>query len=132
LSEALTSAIKKANMRRHIDEIQKEVARLRTQSGLSREGDVNLLTEKLQGVLRNECAMLAKEIGLGGDYPLTFMLTNALVCLAWSSFSIKKTSLDQSRPFEETFEMVALTSGFGEVLNSVAADAAAYAELSNK
>jgi len=133
LSEALTSAIKKADLRRHIVAIPQEVAKLQAQTDLSKgPGEQNLITEKLQGVLRDECALLANEIGLGGDYPLRFMLTNALVCLAWSAFSIKRTSLDQSLPFDETLEMVDLISGFGEVLNSVAAEATAYAELSNR
>lgn len=133
MSEALTSAIKKADLRKHIDEIQQEVTKLRNEMGGQKKGeDASLITERLQQVIRNESSKLAKEIGLGGDYPLRFMLTNAIVCLAWSAFSVKKTTLDQSLPFEETLEMVDLSSGLGQVLETVVAEATAYGELSKR
>jgi len=120
-------------MRRHIDAIQRAVTTLRGQTGKPASAeDSDLVVEEMQGALRNECSALAREIGLGADNPLGFMLTNAILCVAWSAFSIKKASLDQSLPFGETFEMVDLTSGLGDVLSSVAMDAASYAELSNQ
>jgi len=133
LSEALTSAIRKVDMRRHIDAIEQEVAELRSQGGPPKEeGEPNDFTDRLQEVLRAESAKLARELGVGGGYPLRFILTNAIICLAWSAYSIKKTSLDQSLPFDETLDMVDLASGLGDVLSSVAAEAARYAELSSK
>jgi len=120
-------------MRKHIDAIELEVAKLRSQGGLSKKtGDPDVFTGKLQLLLQSESAKLAKELGVGGDYPLKFILTNAILCLAWSAYSIKKTSLDQSLPFDETLDMVDLASGLGDVLNSVASEAARYAELSSK
>ena len=120
-------------MRRHIDAIQQAMTKLGSEIGKpSGAAEADMIVEKIQGVLRDECSMLEKEIGIGGDYPLRFMLTNAIACLAWSAYSIKKASLDQRRPFGEMLEMAALASGLGEVLDAVAIDAAAYAELSSQ
>ncbi len=133
MSEVLNSAIKKVDLRKHIDAIELEVAKLRGPGGRPVDAEATkAFTESLQVVLRNESLMLAKELGMGGDYPLKFVFTNAIVCLAWSAYSIRKSALDQSLPFEQTLEMVDLASGMGEVLDTVAAEAVAYAELSKK
>ncbi|MDA4118268.1 MAG: hypothetical protein OK455_07985 [Thaumarchaeota archaeon] len=133
MSEALGSAIRKVDMRRHIDGVQRAVTSVQGQTGKRTDDkDANLVVEAIQGALRDECSALAKEIKLGGGNPLRFMLTNAIISVAWSAFSIKKASLDQSLPFGETLEMVDLASSLGDLFDFVAEEAGRYAELSDK
>jgi len=114
-----------------IDEIQVEVARL-TQSRPKMVAEWEVELERLQALVRDQSGRLAKQLGLGGDPTVIFMLTAGVISILWAAFAIKRSSLDPNKPFEENIQMTELYSQIANTVARVVEAAGAYAEIYRK
>ncbi len=127
MNEAISSAIKRVDLRPYIDELQ---LLEKTIAGEDHTSGQQLVTDRrLQDLIRSQGTRLSRELGLRDDSVTTCTLAMGIISVAYSVFRIRRASIDVAIPFDESLEMQELANGIGDAILTVVESAKNYAEL---
>jgi len=124
------AAVEKVNYGKYIDQIQEELNSALAEVGPGNTPQqVEAIQQRLQELMRNQSADLAKELGVSGNHVLVFMTATALISIAWISFALKKETSDLSKSPEDRLEMMEMLDAFGSALGNVIVKAENHADM---
>ena len=133
MSDAFDVSLGKVNLSKYVDELADELSKMLKDVGSGKtEGEVEAGKRRIEALLGKQAASLAKETGVVGNYAFTFMLMSSILMTAWTSFTIKRTLLDTTRPFEERLRLEQLLSSLPVVLSEVISRSAEHADMYGK
>lgn len=133
MSDTLDVSLGKVNLSKYVNELQDELSRILKEVGPGKtEAEKEAGKKRIEDLLRKQAASLATETGVTGDYRLVFMLMSSVLMTAWSCFTIKRTMIDTTRPFEERLRLEELLSSLPVVLSGVVSRSSEYADMYGK
>jgi hypothetical protein len=133
LSDAFDVSLGKVSLSKYVDELQDELSKIFKEVGPGKtEAETEAGKKRIEDLLRKQAASLAKETGVVGNYALVFMLMSSILMTAWTSFTIKRTMIDTTRPFEERLRLEELLSGLPVALSGVITRSAEHADMYGK
>jgi len=133
LSDTFDASLGKVNLSKYVNELQDELSKILKEVGPGKtEADKEVGRKRLEDLLRKQAASLAAETGVTGDYRLVFMLMSSVLMTAWSCFTIKRTMIDTTRPFEERLRLEELLSSLPVVLSEIVARSSEHADMYGK
>ena len=133
LSDTLDVSLGKVNLSKYVNELQDELSKILKEVGPGKtEAEKEAGKKRIEDLLRKQAASLATETGVTGDYRLVFMLMSSILMTAWSCFTIKRTMIDTTRPFEERLRLEELLSSLPVVLSGVVSRSSEYADMYGK
>jgi len=124
------AAVEKVNYGKYIDQIQEELNSAIAEVGPGRNPkEVESIQKRLQELMRNQAADLAKELGVSGNHVLVFMTATAVISTAWISFALKKETSDMAKSPEDRLEIMEMLDALGSALGNVIVKAANHADM---
>jgi hypothetical protein len=133
LSDAFDVSLGKVDLSKYVDELQDELLRIVKEVGPGKtEAEMETGKKRIEELLGRQAASLAKETGVVGNYAFTFMLMSSILMTAWTSFTIKRTMLDTTRPFEERLRLEELLTNLPVALSEVISRSAEHADMYGK
>lgn len=130
MSDAFDVSLGKVNLSKYVDELQDEFTKILKEEGPGKtEAEAEAGKRRIGDLLRKQAVSLAKETGVMGNYALVFMLMSSILMTAWTSFTIKRTMLDTTRPFEERLRLEELLSSLPVALSGVVSRSAEHADM---
>jgi hypothetical protein len=132
LSDAFDVTLGKVSLSKYVDELANELEILKGMGSGKTEAEAEAGKKRIEELLRKQAASLAKETGVVGNYAFTFMLMSSILMTAWTSFTIKRTLLDTTRPFEERLRLEELLSSLPVALSEVISRSAEHADMYHK
>lgn len=137
MSDAFDVSLGKVDLSKYVDELADELTRIVKEVGPGKtEAEVQAGKKRIEGriedLLGRQAASLAKETGVVGNYALVFMLMSSILMTAWTSFTIKRTLLDTTRPFEERLRLEELLSNLPVALSQAISRSAEHADMYGK
>ena len=129
MSESFQAVLEKVNYGKYIDQIQDELRRAIADIGPGRSpGEIERIQERIQALVRKQSKDLAKEIGLGGNQAIVFMIATSIISTAWVSFALRRETSDLSKSPEDRLVMIQMLDALGLALGSVIQAASNYAD----
>jgi hypothetical protein len=133
LSDAFDVSLGKVSLLKYVNELQDELSAILKEVGPGKtEAEMEEGKKRIEDLLRKQAASLAKETGVTGNYAFTFMLMSSILMTAWTSFTIKRTMIDTTRPFEERLRLEELLSSLPLALSAVISKSAEHADMYSK
>ncbi|MGD1054678.1 MAG: hypothetical protein ABR867_01160 [Nitrososphaerales archaeon] len=133
MSDAFDVSLGKVSLLKYVDELQDELSVILKEVGPGKtEAEMEEGKKRIEDLLRKQAASLAKETGVTGNYAFTFMLMSSILMTAWTSFTIKRTMIDTTRPFEERLRLEELLSSLPLALSAVISKSAEHADMYSK
>ena len=129
MSDAFDVSLGKVDLSKYVDELADELRILKEMGPGKTEVEVEAGKKRIKDLLGRQAASLAKETGVVGNYAFTFMLMSSILMTAWTSFTIKRSLLDTTRPFEERLRLEELLSSLPVVLSDVITRSAERADM---
>lgn len=133
LSDAFDVSLGKVDLSKYVNELQDELTRIIKEVGPGKtEAEKEAGKRRIEDLLGKQAVSLTKETGVVGNYAFTFMLMSSILMTAWISFTIKRTMLDTTRPFEERLRLEELLSSLPVALSEVISRSAEHADMYGK
>lgn len=133
LSDTLDVSLEKVNLSKYVDELQDELSKISKEVGPGKtEAETEAGKKRIEDLLRKQATSLANETGTAGSYLFVFMLMSSILMTAWTSFMIKRTMLDTTKPFEERLRLEELLSSLPVILPEVVTRSAEHADMYGK
>lgn len=120
MSEAVSEATSKVDIRRHIEEIQREAdGLLRDVKHGSSPEEIDLAEARLQSLIRRQSEQLSNNVYLSGDNVLELATASSLLTTAWISFLSRKETLYDSRQFSQKLTLTEVLDALDTALSEV-------------
>jgi len=133
MSDTLDVSLGKVNLSKYVNELQDELSKILKEVGPGKtEPEKEAGKKRIEDLLRKQAASLATETGVTGDYRLVFMVMSSVLMTAWSCFTIRRTMIDATRPFEERLKLEELLSSLPVILSGVVSRSSEYADMYGK
>jgi hypothetical protein len=130
---SILSSVERIKVREHIDKLVPEIKRI-IDGSKDRDGkmDQEKVVKGIFEVLYERAKNVVLELGLEGEPVTLAVLGLSFISSAWTSFALRRVSIDVSREFEERLLVEELLNGYPDALRLVISKAKDYADMYSK